>query len=263
MTNMVRVDEGAVAYETFGEGPVHVVTIPGIGDTRASYRALVPALVDSGHTVHVMDLRGHGESGVGFGSYTAEDIGDDVVGLLDALDVRDAVLLGNSVGAAAIAHASLRSDRIARLVMLSGFVSDPPRFWLVRPLLRFLFAWPWGVWMWGQYRKTLFKTKPEDMETNHAAVMKNLREPGRLRAVRTMMTASKAAITARLSEVSVPALIAMGAEDPDFPDPAEEANAQATQLGGDNQVVMIEGAGHYPQVERPAETAAAILAFLS
>ncbi|MFK7990010.1 MAG: alpha/beta fold hydrolase [Sandaracinaceae bacterium] len=262
MSRMLRVSGGRVAYETFGAGPSQIVAVPGIGDTRASYRALVPHLVEAGHTVHLMDLRGHGGSGVGFGTHSAEDVGDDVVALLEALDVRDATLLGNSVGAAAIAHASLECDRVSRLVMLSGFVDDPPRFWLMRPLLLLMFAWPWGVWMWGKYRKTLFETAPADMEENHAEVMENLREPGRLRALRAMMGASKASIAARLAEVSVPSLIAMGANDPDFPNPAQEAHSQASRLGGGNQVILIEEAGHYPQVERPEQTAAAILEFL-
>jgi pimeloyl-ACP methyl ester carboxylesterase len=50
----------------------------------------------------------------------------------------------------------------------------------------------------------------------------------------------------------------MGTKDPDFPDPAAEARLIAGRLRGD--VVMIEGAGHYPQAEFAEETAAAILA---
>ncbi len=93
-------------------------------------------------------------------------------------------------------------------------------------------------------------------------MLANLREPGRLAAVRQMMRASKAGVEARVGEVAVPALIAMGASDPDFSDPAAEARRQAAALGGDNQVVLIEGAGHYPQVEKPRETAEAVVAFL-
>ncbi|MBX2802262.1 MAG: alpha/beta hydrolase [Myxococcales bacterium] len=262
MSAAIRVQGRQVAYETFGSGGPQIVALPGIGDTRASYRHLAPLLVQAGFTVHAMDLRGHGESDSGFGSYTSEDIGDDVVALLDELDLQGAILLGNSVGAAASAHASLCSSRVAGFVSLSGFVSDPPYFGLIRPLLSIAFGWPWGVSLWGRYRKTLFATPPADLEENHSAVLQNLREPGRLRAVRLMMCASKAATAARLHEVSVPALIAMGAQDPDFPDPAAEAKRQADELGGDNSVVMIEGAGHYPQVERPQETAAAIEAFV-
>jgi pimeloyl-ACP methyl ester carboxylesterase len=60
--------------------------------------------------------------------------------------------------------------------------------------------------------------------------------------------------------VRTPALVVMGANDPDFPDPVAEAQLVAGRLPG--TVAMIDQAGHYPQAEYPAETAAAILAFL-
>jgi pimeloyl-ACP methyl ester carboxylesterase len=263
MTTQLETNGGRVAYEIIGHGGRPIIAIPGIGDTRASYRALAPALAKAGYTVYLLDLRGHGESDAGFDTYTSEDIGDDVVALMNALDLRDAVLLGNSVGAAAAVHASLSSDRVQALVLLSGFVSDPPGFGWMRPVLGLLFARPWGVAAWGKYRKTLFATPPADMDANHAEVMANLREPGRLGAMRSMLRASKAAIEARLSEVSVPSLIAMGAQDPDFSDPAEEARSQAERLGGENRVVMIDQAGHYPQIEQPENTARAVLEFIA
>ncbi|MFK7930921.1 MAG: alpha/beta fold hydrolase [Myxococcota bacterium] len=263
MTSMLPVNGGSVAYETVGRGGTPILLIPGIGDTRSSYRALVPLLVKAGHTVHSLDLRGHGGSDAAFDSYRSEDIGDDVVALLNALELQDALLVGNSVGAAAIVHASLESERVAGLVLLSGFVSDPPNFGVMRLALQVMFAWPWGVWSWGMYRKTLFKSTPSDFDAHHIKLLSNLGESGRLRAVRRMMTASKASIAERLSKVSVPALIAMGASDPDFADPAEEARLQAERLGGANQVVMIDQAGHYPQIERPDVTARAILDFIA
>ena len=60
----------------------------------------------------------------------------------------------------------------------------------------------------------------------------------------------------------MPALIAMGAQDPDFRDPAAEAQAQAARLGGASRVVMIDAAGHYPHAEQPDVTARATLDFL-
>jgi pimeloyl-ACP methyl ester carboxylesterase len=105
-------------------------------------------------------------------------------------------------------------------------------------------------------------SRPADFDANEAALMTNLRESGRIRAIRQMMTASKAGIEARLGEVKVPALVAMGASDPDFTDPKAEAERQAAALGGNNRVVMIDGAGHYPQIEQPEATAQAIADFV-
>ncbi len=159
MTSRLPVNGGHVAYEVFGTGGRPVVTLPGIGDTRASYRALVPLLVEAGFTVYSMDLRGHGDSDAGFASYTSEDIGDDVVALLEALDLRDAVLVVNSVGGAASCHAALRTDRAGCLVLLSAFISDPPSFGLMRPLLALMFAGFWGCRCGGATGRRCFRPR--------------------------------------------------------------------------------------------------------
>jgi pimeloyl-ACP methyl ester carboxylesterase len=129
-------------------------------------------------------------------------------------------------------------------------------------MLALAFARPWGRSMWRNYRKSLFATPPSDMDQNQTEIYENLGETGRLRALRRMMCASKAAIATRLGEVTVPTLVAMGAKDPDFPDPNIEARRQADLLGGQNRVVMIDAAGHYPQIEKPDETAQAIATFI-
>jgi len=51
-----------------------ILMIPGMGDLRHQYRFLAPNYVEKGYRVIVMDLRGNGESGVEFPSFTVEDI---------------------------------------------------------------------------------------------------------------------------------------------------------------------------------------------
>ncbi|WP_029040037.1 alpha/beta fold hydrolase [Cucumibacter marinus] len=262
MDGTIERTQNGIAYETVGTGDRVVVALPGIGDTRSSYRRLAPLLAKAGCRVYAMDLRGHGDSATGFESYTSEDIGDDVVAFLNEKNLDDVTVVGNSIGAASAVHAAFHSPRVGRIVSLCGFVSDPPKFALIRPMLGLMFAQPWGQAAWSRYRKTLFATSPADMAQNQAEIAQNFREPARLRALRTMMCASKSGIAARLGEVKVPALIAMGEKDPDFKDPQAEAQRQAGLLGGQNSVVMIPAAGHYPQIEQPEATAAAIDNFI-
>lgn len=63
-----------------------------------------------------------------------------------------------------------------------------------------------------------------------------------------------------LGNTGLPALVIMGTKDADFPDPAAEAQWAADQLGA--QLLMIEGAGHYPQAEVPEQVGPAIVRFL-
>jgi len=259
----IEVGGGRIAYDRYGDAGAAVVCVPGLGDTRATWRALAPLLVAAGYTVYAMDLRGHGDSDARFEQYAAHDIADDVVALMAAEGLRGAALIGNSIGGGAVCRAAaLASERVARLVLINPFVRDMAADRWLRPLVPVLFARPWGAWAWGKYRATLFCTEPSDQAENHAAVVANLKEPGRLEAVRAMLRASKAPIAAGLAELTVPSLVLMGARDPDYPNPAAEGEALRGLLGGPVRVELLDDTGHYPQVERPDETARLVLSHL-
>ncbi|MEV1205701.1 alpha/beta fold hydrolase, partial [Microbispora rosea] len=72
VTEFLTIGDGEIAYDVTGEGPL-VVMVPGMGDSRRAYRFLVPALTAAGYRVATMDLRGHGESSLGWDSYTRTD----------------------------------------------------------------------------------------------------------------------------------------------------------------------------------------------
>jgi len=188
--------------------------------------------------------------------------------LLEALDATDAVLVGTSMGAGAVAWAAAETPhRVGQLVLIGPFVRPvPPENWfkglMQTVMIKAAFAGPWAVSAWGSYYDSLYPTaKPADYAAYRAALLANLSESGRIDAVKAMMGDDKADVAARLGEVRAPALVVMGTMDPDFPDPAAEAATVARLLNG--QVQMVEGAGHYPHAEMPSGTAPAILDFLA
>ena len=150
--------------------------------------------------------------------------------------------------------------------MIGPFVRQmPPGAFLNRVVMwttiNVLLVRPWGARVWGGYYDSLYPTaKPADHAAHRDAVVANLGERGRLEAVQAMFRDTKAAIEARLGEVTAPVLVVMGSKDPDFPDPAAEAALVAERLGGG--VLMVEGAGHYPHAEMADAVAPAILSFL-
>jgi pimeloyl-ACP methyl ester carboxylesterase len=256
--------EGRIAYEEAGTGPL-VVLVPGLGDLRQEYRFLAPQLAAAGHRVVTMDLRGHGQSSVGWPSYSASAIGSDIVALVRHLDAGPATLIGTSMGAAAIASAAVEApELVERLVMIGPFVRKIPTSWFKGAMqglmLRTAFAGPWAPSAWVSYVGTLYPSgKPADWPEYRASLSDMVREPGRMAALKAMMFAGREDIEPRLGEVAAPTLVIMGSKDPDFADPAAEARTVADLLRG--EVAMVEGAGHYPQAEMPAPTAQAILAF--
>ena len=72
MTEFVDIDGGRIAYDVTGQGPL-VVLSHGIGDRRQAYRFLAPRLAQAGYQVAAADLRGHGESSMGWKSVTGKD----------------------------------------------------------------------------------------------------------------------------------------------------------------------------------------------
>src|SRR5450755_601050 len=116
--------EGRIGYDVAGDGSL-VVLVPGMGDLRAGYRFLAPALRAAGYRVACTDLRGHGDSDTTFASYGDEDTAGDVVALIGELG-GPAVVVGNSMGAgSAVLAAAERPDLVSGLVLVGPFVRDP------------------------------------------------------------------------------------------------------------------------------------------
>lgn len=263
-THWLEHDGGRIAYSDAGSGPL-VVCVPGIGDLRDEYRFLAPRLVDAGLRVISMDLRGHGESSVGWRDVTAEAVGSDVVALIRSVGAERAVVIGTSMAAgSAVWAAAEQPELVAGVVLVGPFVRDVGsaiRRALYRAVLPVLFSGPWGVAAWMKFWGGLFpSTRPDDFGAYAARLRANLSEPGRLATLRGMVNrGSSAGIESRLSRVQAPALVVMGAADRDFPSPADEAVTVAAAVRGD--VALIDGAGHYPHVERPADANPRIVAF--
>ncbi len=99
-----------------------VVLCHGWPETWYSWRHQIPALAEAGFRVLAPDMRGYGRSDrpEPIESYTQLHIVGDMVGLLDALEIKDAVIVGHDWGAPAAWHSTLmRPDRFRAVAGLS------------------------------------------------------------------------------------------------------------------------------------------------
>jgi pimeloyl-ACP methyl ester carboxylesterase len=268
-TRYMTLPDGRIAYDDQGTGPV-VICIPGIGDLRATYRLLTPQLVAAGFRVVTMDPRGQGESDARWADYLVPALAGDVLALARELRAGPVYLVGNSrAGAIATWAATQAPELVAGTVMISPFARDNmmPR-WQARLLyvgmFAPLFSGPWGPAMWRRYLKTLYPTgQPGDLASYLDRVTANMREPGRMRALRATLSPAQAPLAGRLERVKAPTLVIFGTKDRDFASPETEARTVAGLLGGPSRVELIEGAGHYPHAEMAAQTGALISGFLT
>lgn len=256
----LNLEEGRIAFEVRGEGPL-VICVPGMGDLRAVYRFLAADLGAAGFTAAVMDLRGHGGSDASFSRYDDVATGQDILALIEHLGA-PASVIGNSMGAgSAVWAAAERPDLIQRLVLIGPFVRDVPVSPLQQLLFRLALGRPWGRWMWRTHFPRFYPgRKPSGFSEHLAAIDSSLRRPAHWEAFVKTTRTTHAPAEARLGEVRSPALVVMGENDLDFPAPAVEAELIAGRLTG--SVVLVPGAGHYPQAEYSEIVSPAVISFL-
>lgn len=104
-----------------GSGPA-VLFCHGFPDTAATWRSQMKAVADAGYRAIALDMRGFGDSyaPVETELYSSLYIVGDIIGVLDALGVPTAVIVGHDWGADhAQRTALLRPDRVRALVSLS------------------------------------------------------------------------------------------------------------------------------------------------
>ena len=253
--------EGRIAYDVGGDGPL-VLLVPGMGDLRATYRFLAPALVAAGYRVATTDLRGHGDSDATFTSYGDVETAGDLAALIEALG-GPAVIVGNSMGAGAAAFvAAERPELVSALVLVGPFVRDGSINAFTRIMMRVAMATPWVALTWKAYAPKFYAGhRPDDLDTYLAGVVASIKRSGYAKAFSLTTRTSHAPVEARLADVTAPTLVVMGEQDPDFPDPKAEADWIATTLHG--TVVMVGESGHYPQSQQPELVSAAIVSFLA
>jgi pimeloyl-ACP methyl ester carboxylesterase len=271
VTEYLDVDGGRIAYEVTGEGPL-VVLSHGIGDHRQAYRFLAPRLAQAGYRVATADLRGHGESSMGWASISRTDVAGDLLALIRHLG-GPAVIVGHSIsGGAATIAAATEPELISGIVEINPFTKvqrlDLGGLLRIRRYRRGisllagtqLFR---SLSVWLRYLNVAYPTKPADYADYMAALAAKLREPGRMAEFMKTGKSTPADAGAQLPNVRRPALVIMGALDPDFADPRSEGDAVVAAMpAGLGTVAVIEGAGHYPHAQSPDEVAALVIPFL-
>lgn len=97
-----------------------LVLIPGGGDTAHVFDDFAPKLTGEFH-VYAITRRGFGDSGFAQISSGSDTFGDDVVAVLDALDLKEPVLVGHSVGGQELSSIGTRyPKRVRALVYLDA-----------------------------------------------------------------------------------------------------------------------------------------------
>lgn len=247
-------------HDVAGDGPSAVVLLhSGVCDRRM-WDGQFAHLAEAGHRVVRCDLRGFGESPVD----APHHHGEDVLALLDALGIERAAFVGSSFGGrVALDLAARHPGRVSALALLcAGMPGHEPSA---------------DLRAWGGREDALLESGDIDgavalnVDTwlgpeAGTETRERVREMQR-RAFDLQLAAPDAyfpdgpeADAAALARVDVPCLVVSGAHD------VADFRQIAVRLAGllpRARHVELDWAGHLPALERPAETAALLAAFLA
>jgi len=232
--------------------------------SRATWEPVAARLVAAGRRVVLYDQRGHGRSTMGPDAPTVEQLGEDLAAVLEAVDARDAVLAGHSMGGMTLqALAVTRPDVVAergRAMVLAGTAGFGVAAGLVGPPFLLLTGSPRVErLMAGRFGPALTRgTVGRHPRRAHLVATRDafLSLPADVR--RQFLIALQAMdFRAGLAGVTVPTTVVVGSRD--LLTPPRLGRALAAAIPG-ARLVEVPGAGHMLPYEEPDRLAELILA---
>ncbi len=256
MPSVASSDQTPIHYRVLGDGPRNVLLVHGWMVSGAVYDELVEKLDHTGLRLVIPDLRGSGQSGSPAGGYTLEQHVRDVLAVADHAGLKRFTVVGHSMGGQLAQWiAAQEPSRVEGLVLLNTV----PASGMQLP--------PDAV--------GLFRSSANDREKQKIILglaCKQLSEAALERVLKDAGTVAKASIEgsfdawtgggfeAKLASITAPTLV-VATDDPFLP-PAFLREKVVNPIQG-ARLAYLPGPGHYPAVERSAETAALLTSFLA
>jgi 3-oxoadipate enol-lactonase len=240
-------------------GAPALVLSSSLGTTLEMWEPQVAPLAEHFFVVRY-DRRGHGGSPVAAGATTIDDLGRDLVELLDGLALERVSFCGLSLGGVEGMWLAVNApQRVERLALCCTAASFPPRQgWVDRAgVVRAGGMEAIADAVLGRWFRPSFQASDPEVVARFRAMLVATPSDGYVACCEALASID---LTARLGEIAVPALVVTGADDPVVTPAAGDALAEAIP---DAAHAVIEGAAHIANVEQPEAFTAALLRHLS
>ncbi len=257
-----------IYYEIHGSGDP-LILINGLGYDLWMWHKMVPGLAEHFKVV-TFDNRGVGKSDKPKGPYSAQMLADDTAGLLEALGIERAAVMGHSMGGF-IAQALVlsRPEMVSKLILSATNFGGPNHIPVTPEALAFLME-ETGDPVDRVKRGVLIACapgfadrQPEMIEKWITYRMENpiLPEHNQAQmAIGLALLSAEAAFEHQLKNVQVQTLILFGEHDKVVPPGNAELLAKAIP---NSTIHILPNAGHHLELEVPDEAVATIVGFLN
>jgi 3-oxoadipate enol-lactonase len=197
------------------------------------------------------DHRGHGGSPIPPGPYEIEDLGRDVLALMDELRVERACYCGLSIGGMVGMWLAINApERIDRLVLICTSAHMPPASWWqqrARTVIGAGSTEPIADQVVARWLTPAFAAARPDVRADLRGMLTSTPADGYARCCGAI---ERMDLRPRLDAIAAPTLVVSGSEDPATPPPMQAAIAAAIP-GARHEVVTP--AAHIAPVERPEQ----------
>jgi pimeloyl-ACP methyl ester carboxylesterase len=237
---MPRLDrhDALIHYDVRGDGPVVLLT-HGFSSSGDAFAGNAAAIVNAGCRLVTWDLRGHGrtDAGTDAESYTVSRVLGDMAALLDHVGADRAVVGGHSLGGyLSLAFRIAHPDRVEGLILLDtgpGYRDDTARA-------------GWNRFVDKEVRR-LADEQPGIESAGWTLTAENI------------LKQHDASVIESLPAIDVPVLVIVGEKDKPF----RGGSAYMADKIPDAELVVIDGAGHSPNVTHKEEFDRCVTKFLA
>jgi pimeloyl-ACP methyl ester carboxylesterase len=247
-----------VHYKTLGKGEKTLVFVHGWSCNGDFWREQVPALADRAKLI-LIDLPGHGRSDKPRTDYTMDFLGESVLAVMRDARVKQAALIGHSMGVAVICRACAKAPQNATaLVAVDGLLRRPD----IKPEDRERFIAPYRG---PKYRETATNFIHNMFPNPGTEALRDTVLKEMLATPQHVMSGAMEGMFADgspnwdLKRVDVPVLVINAKNRLWTP----EYEAYVKELSPKTEYRTIEGAGHFLMLEKPAEFNAVLVDVLS
>jgi pimeloyl-ACP methyl ester carboxylesterase len=270
---LVNANGTEIYYERNGRGDP-LLLVPGLGLDHTYYKLGEPLLRESFETI-LVDPRGIGKSRKDVADYTAQLWADDFAAMLDTIGIPSAHVLGSSLGGAvALAMGARHPTKVKSLIPVGAFTELTRSVELNYALRKKLIAKIgmgdemaefMGLWI---MTRDFIETEAGEkvLESSKQNVKNNSPElyarflDAILRMGRRTPGHPEPELTASLRSIRAPTLVLCADNDHFIPAHLSKVIAEAIP-GALYQ--EIPGGGHIPFIEKPRETARAVIDFIN